>query len=70
MVSAGCAAELRAALVEVVRHSPDGISREAAAAAAHVPDAVLTPALLADPVVLRGGRLVLDEPFPTLCVLL
>jgi selenocysteine-specific elongation factor len=64
VVSAGRAAELRAALIEVVRRSPDGISPEAAAAAAHVPDVGLVPALLAEPVALRGGRLVLDEPLP------
>ena len=64
VISAGRAAELRAAVSEVVRRSPDGISAEAAAAAAHVPDVGLVPALLADPVVLRGGRLVLDEPLP------
>jgi selenocysteine-specific elongation factor len=64
VVSARRAAELRAALTDVVRHSPDGISPAAAAAAAHVPDVELVHALVADPVVRRGGRLVLDQTLP------
>jgi selenocysteine-specific elongation factor len=64
VISADRAADLRAALADVVRRSPDGISPEAAAAAAHVPHVGLVPALLADPIVQRGGRLLVDEPLP------
>jgi selenocysteine-specific elongation factor len=64
VVSADRAAELRVALTEVVRRSPDGISPAAAAAAAQVPDVALVHALVLDPILIKGGRLTVDQDLP------
>jgi selenocysteine-specific elongation factor len=60
LVSSGQAAVWRSALVDAVRRAPDGLSPTAVARAIGVPDPDLVPALVEEPVRMRGGRLVVE----------
>jgi selenocysteine-specific elongation factor len=58
LVSGDQAAAWRAALIDAVQKEPDGMSPAAVARALGLPDADLVPLLTADPVRMKGGRLV------------
>jgi selenocysteine-specific elongation factor len=55
----------RASLTDAVRRHPDGLSPGAAARAVGIPDPEVVPALLADPLRMISGRLVVESDLPS-----
>ncbi|HEY3528453.1 MAG TPA: SelB C-terminal domain-containing protein [Nocardioides sp.] len=64
LVSGQQLAVWRKALHSAVSGAPDGLSPEAAARAIGLPDRGLIPVLVAEPVSMRAGRLVVDQALP------
>jgi selenocysteine-specific elongation factor len=64
LVSGTQAADWRARLTEVVAGMPDGLAPEAACRAAGLPDVGLLPAIVSEPLSIRGGRLVMGQELP------
>jgi selenocysteine-specific elongation factor len=64
LLSAAQLTTWRQALAAAVAQAPDGLSPEAAARAIGLPEPELVPTLVAEPLVMRAGRLVVDRALP------